>query len=154
MKWPILLGCATLIIFCILVLRSIRKREEKEVARFESMPKTPDDTFLQILGGQLEEEEKDIALRLRNHLAGLGKIPPESLTPDTRLSELDHLPFYNSPDVTVLIIELEEILEEGLSESRLENMFPNDIFLPHSTFTIGQYIDTVVDYYRKKKAKT
>jgi hypothetical protein len=99
---------------------NIRRKESREIARFEERPKVGADAFLgelEIIGSSPLAEK---VLAVRTRLAQLGGVPPDSLRPSDRISgELRHLPFFDSLDYLGFVFILEEEMGVRIPDDKL-----------------------------------
>lgn len=87
----------------------IRRKEAREIARFEQRAGIEGSAFLAELGIPASSPLAEKVLAVRDRLAELGGVPPESLRATDRLSdELQHLPFYDSLDALGIMLILED----------------------------------------------
>ncbi|MFQ5730496.1 MAG: hypothetical protein ACE5KM_00940 [Planctomycetaceae bacterium] len=125
----------------------VRRRELREVRRFESFPRTGDEEFLAALGIDRDSEDGEFALRLRDGLAMLGSVPGDSLRASHRFyPDLERLPYYDSPDYLALILLVEDRLEMPVPEGDHERE------LLHAAMkgSVGEFIGKALEWRRRQ----
>ena len=95
----------------------LRRREDREIERFEQRPRVDGDEFLDAMGIDRSSEFAEIALAARARLAELGCVPPDSIAAADRFyPDLEKLPFYDSIDFLELVFTLEKELDVLVSQ--------------------------------------
>jgi len=94
----------------------LRRREDREIERFEQRPRVEGDEFLDAMGIDRSSEFTQVALAARAKLAELGCVPPESIRAADRFyPDLEKLPVYDSIDVLDVVFTLERELDIRVS---------------------------------------
>ena len=138
-----------LLVGAFLSLRSIRRRELREVSKFRSKAEHTDEAFISELGLTIGSEEAAAALALRRALAEFGEVPPESLKASTRFHpDLERLPFYDSLDAVEMALAAEELLGIELSDEELSIYFGPEVL---KEATIGSLISSVLAHAKRSR---
>jgi acyl carrier protein len=115
----------------------IRWRERKEVARFASMAGMSGQDYVSALGLRHGTPEAEAALKLRSIIAGLGRIPPESVLPEHKFREYKGLGEFGSPDTIELIVTLEERFGVSIPDEVAEGII-GDVFRLERDVTVKE----------------
>jgi acyl carrier protein len=121
-QWVIYL-LVPLIVFFIFLCIFVRKRELREVEKFNNGQKLEDDIYLKNIGLHSNAEDARNALFLRSIIANLAKIPTQTIQPKHRLwKDYDRLPFFDSPDTVEFIMEVEDKLNVSIPDEYVEKI--------------------------------
>jgi hypothetical protein len=89
-------------------IKRTRRRELAEIDRFENQPRKTDEAFLEDLEIDTNSPFAKPALAVRDAIAELATISPESLDSSIRISsDLNRLPYFDSPDLLGVLLEIE-----------------------------------------------
>lgn len=137
---PLLSTAALLIIIFagILEFGRLLKRGKKEVEKFKHAKHIPNIDFLNDLNIDPDSPEAHIALTVRQVIAEPAKIPPESVRADHQfMKDFERLPFYDSPDFLMFIMNLEDKLNMSIPDEDTEQIL--ELFKDYSVkdFVLG-----------------
>lgn len=145
----VLLGTLPALLIAWMAMRYwVRRRQLREIRRFQESPRTPNEEFLTELNLNGDPAESDVALRLRDGLAMLGAIPGDSLRASHRFyPDLQLLPYYDSPDFVELILLLEEWLDLPVPDGDHQ-----ELWQAVQQGTVGDFIHVALEWRRRKRA--
>ena len=93
----------------VISINFIRRTELKEIAKFQSGPRSTDAEFLKELDLDSDSSDAHKALILRKMISEFGQVPSDTIhVSQTFFPDLQRLPFYDSPDVLEIIMTIEE----------------------------------------------
>lgn len=122
---------------------SIRRRELKEIAKFQSGPRSSDAEFLNGLELDLNSSDAQKALMLRKMISESGQVPSDTIQVSQKFyPDLQRLPFYDSPDVLEFILTIEKMFDvkvhndDGLLDAFLKG-------------TVAEFIHDVLRWLRE-----
>jgi hypothetical protein len=125
----------------------VRRREAREITRFEERPKVEADAFLGGIGISGSSPLAEKVLAVRSRLAELGGVPPDSLRASDRISgELKRLPFYDSLDILQFAFILEEEMGVVVPDEKLYALFARNDF---SSTAIRDLILVAIEAHRQ-----
>lgn len=140
--------CIVAIWFCISFFYWLRARRRKlaEIQRFESLPRTTDDAFLKDIGIEADSPFAKQALAVRGAIAELATISTASLSASVRISsDLNQLPFFDSPDILGVILKIEE--KTGM---KIEDEFQEELCEVISKGSISDIVKAVVNELQRE----
>lgn len=147
-SWPIVCGIwfgMTILLFWFGIRRT-RCRELAEVKRFETLPRTTDEAFLQELEIDFGSAFVKPALAVRDAIAELAEVSPESLNASLHTdSDLNRLPYFDSPDTLGVIFEIEKRL--GI---KIQGDLEDELCQAISRGTIRDIVKAVIEKLEEK----
>ena len=124
----------------------VRRRERRAIRGFEAAPRTSSEEFLASLSLE-DDEEADLALKLRAGLAMLGSIPPDALQSSHRFyPDLEWLPYYDSPDFLELVLLIEHVFELPVPEGDDERT----LLSPVQKGSVAEFIRNALEWRRRQ----
>lgn len=131
------------ILFFVLSLLWLRRRERRAIDRFNSRTPTEDADFLSELEIAPGTEEARLALSARRTFAKVGKIDVTSLRATDRFyPHMAELPLYDSLDILTIVLIMERELRVKLSSEDLYTAF--EPLGRKSSPTVGEVIKKLI----------
>jgi acyl carrier protein len=97
------------VIGLIVIFYAVRRRERREVARFEKSFHMENSDFVAEMGLEAGTLGAEAALGFRSLIAKYAQIPAESVLPEHKFwEEYRHLPFFDSPDTLEFMMTIED----------------------------------------------
>jgi acyl carrier protein len=151
----IVLVISAVVAAMIVGFRAVRRRERREVARFEELFHMEAQDYVAAMGFKAGTHEAEAALKLRSIIAEYGWIRPESVLPEHRFWEYKNLPSFDSPDTVELIMEIESQFGVNVPDEAVEVImadvfdYKKDITVKEMTFRFLAFLQGL----EKKDAK-